>query len=288
MIYCLFHSPCTDGFSAAFCAWLYLRETSKYVPVSYLTKVPEIEPGSDVYLLDFCYPREILLDLKSKMKSVVVLDHHETNFKKSGDLDFCTFDMNRSGAMMAWGYFSDLAEKEIENSFFGGINEVTWDNFRKIKPIIEYVQDRDLYQNKLPNSREVFFALSSLPLKFEVWAGLNLETLIQEGKVITRSVDMLVSNNLKHSFITDKFIEYGFPKVPVVNSSITVYNTDVCQALLDKYPDAPFAGTFFRLVTGKYKWSLRSRSGVNVASLAEKFGGGGHPGASSFAHDSGA
>ncbi len=99
---------------------------------------------------------------------------------------------------------------------------------------------------------------------------------------------MLVSNNLKHSFITDKFIEYGFPKVPVVNSSITVYNTDVCQALLDKYPDAPFAGTFFRLVTGKYKWSLRSRSGVNVASLAEKFGGGGHPGASSFAHDSGA
>lgn len=290
MIYVLFHSPCNDGYGAAFCAWHYFRDDAKYIPVSYLSKIPEMESGSDVYILDFCYPRETLLELKSKMKSVTVLDHHETNFKKCGDLDFCTFDMNRSGAMMAWDYFSKLANDyyELVKTHTPWSAQAKLENLLRIKPIIEYIQDRDLYQNKLPNSREVFFALASLPLKFLDWHDASLKTLLQEGKIIARSVDMLVASQLKHSFMSDKFKDFGHPKVPVVNSSITVYNTDVCQALLDKYPEAPFAGTFFRLVTGKYKWSLRSRSEVNVAVLAEKLGGGGHPGASSFAHESGA
>lgn len=287
----LFHSPCNDGFSAGLCSWLYFGDKATYQPVSYLSKKLELEPGSDLYLLDFCYPRDTLLDLKSKMNKVVVLDHHKTNFDKVGDLDFCTFDMNRSGAMMAWDFFFKLAESEYElvKSHTPWSAKAKLDNFHKIKPLIEYVQDRDLYQNKLPFTKEVFYALASLPLDFGVWwDNTSIETLIKEGTIIARAVKMLVNGNVKHSFLTDKFAELGYPKIPVVNSSITVYNTDVGQAMLDKYPESPFACTFSRLRDGRYKWSLRSRGGADVALIAEKFGGGGHAGASSFAHESGA
>lgn len=280
----LFHSPCNDGFGAALCAWSYFGSSARYVPVSYLTKRPEIDGATRVYLLDFCYPRDYLLEMRSKVE-VIVLDHHKTNFDMVGDLDFCTFDMGRSGAMMAWDYFSALTDRKIEEEDLGFTYQFLRKRFDNLRPLIEHIQDRDLYLNKLPKSREVFFALSSLPLDFSVWSGYRLEELIKEGDFITRVVDRLVGSNIKHSFLSDWF--EGYSGIPVVNSTMTVYNTDVCRALLEKYPKAPFACTYFRLRDGRYKWSLRSRGEVDVALIAEKFEGGGHKGASSFASEYG-
>jgi oligoribonuclease NrnB/cAMP/cGMP phosphodiesterase (DHH superfamily) len=75
-----------------------------------------------VYILDFSYDEETLRNLYKKVE-VVVLDHHKTAEKDLKDLSFAKFDMNKSGAMMAWEYFHP--EKEVPL-------------------MIRYIQDRDL------------------------------------------------------------------------------------------------------------------------------------------------
>lgn len=276
----LYHKNCNDGYGSALCAWTFFGDSATYIPVGYGESFPRIEPGEDVYILDFSYPKEVLLNLKTT-NSVVVLDHHKTAQEDLKDLDFCIFDMSKSGAMLSWDYFSKKALKEISDAPFGGYPDDKWDAFVKIKPLIEYVQDRDLYLNKLPNTEEVFYALASLPQDFKVWSNIGVDELFIEGKAIRRHVGQLISRALKQVRFVDKFSMFGYDFVPIVNSS--VYETDVCMAILDKYPEANISGCFYQMKDGKFKWSLRSRSPYHdVSVICKALGGGGHPQASGF------
>lgn len=281
MVYVLYHSPCNDGFGAALCAWLWFGDKAEYYPQSYLTKMPKMKSKSEVYCLDFAPSRETLIELQSKMKKVVVLDHHKTNYERVGDLDCCWYDMNKSGAMMAWLYF--LHKAVAFDNKPSARAEFIYPRFDFIKELIDNIQDRDLFLNVIPESREVFFSLSSLPLDFKTWKDVDLDDLRKEGAILAKQADKLVASNLKHSFLTDKFKRFGYGYVPTVNSTMTVYNTDICMALLDKYPDSPISCNFFHLADGRIKWSMRSRSEKDdVAKIAEAFGGLGHKQASSF------
>src|SRR3954470_16325384 len=107
--YILYHAGCADGFGAAFVVWLTGGENATYIPVSHGKPVPELEDWSEVYILDFCDPREELLKLASRMTRVVVLDHHAT--AKAGllsardSLAAAVYDAEHSGAVIAWNYF---------------------------------------------------------------------------------------------------------------------------------------------------------------------------------------
>jgi hypothetical protein len=73
--------------------------------------------------------------------------------------------------------------------------------------------------------------------------------------------------------------------VPAVNGLSAELVSDACNALLLRYPSAPFACSWFIASTGRVTYSLRSRKGgFNVAEFAAKMspGGGGHPCAAGF------
>ena len=96
MIYVLYHSPCIDGFTAAYAAWTKFGNDHlvTYVPCRYHEPLPEIEDGSHVYILDFSYPREILVELAERCL-LVVIDHHESAQKDLEGLSFAHFDMKK-------------------------------------------------------------------------------------------------------------------------------------------------------------------------------------------------
>ena len=100
--YVLYHKNCNDGFGAAWVAWQALGNQAKYIPVQHGDLPPDIPDGSTVTIADFAYSRDVLLGMYERMESLWVLDHHKTAAQDLTGLEFTTFDMDKSGAMLAW------------------------------------------------------------------------------------------------------------------------------------------------------------------------------------------
>lgn len=254
----LYHGSCADGFGAAWAAWLALGDSATYLPVYYGHPVPEqVEGGSDVLIVDFSYPREILEALRGRVRSLLVLDHHATAKADLAGLDYARFDTSKSGAVLAWEHF------------FPG---------RPVPELIRYLQDRDLWQWQLPESREVSAALRLYPMDFQVWLNLaeNIDLLRQEGRVAVRVVLQQAERTARRAV----WRPVGEHLVPVVNAAHFI--SEIGHAMLELYPEAPFTASYFDGDDGLRHWSLRARKDFDCSAVAKQFGGGGHPQASGF------
>lgn len=248
----IFHKNCQDGFCSAWLAKKALKD-AEFLPAQYGDKPPEVN-GRGVYILDFSYKRDVLLDMQNKVAYIYVLDHHKTAKEDLADLDFCTFDMNKSGAGLTYDFFRLYLQPH-------------W--------IIDYVQDRDLWKWKLPHSQEVNAFVSSLPFDFEVWDNLpSLDEAIFQGKAIRRYMERLVDN----LFAFSREVVFDGYKVLAANSS--TLNSEVGNCLAK---GRPFGIVWFQRQDSQFVYSLRSTpDGIDVSELAKSHGGGGHKNAAGF------
>jgi len=253
--YVLYHKNCDDGFAAAWAAWQALGDRANYIPVQHGESPPEIPDRSRVTIVDFAYPRDQLIRLKERMESLWVLDHHKTAAEDLAGLDFTTFDMQKSGAMLAWDF---------------------WFPGEPAPLLLQYIQDRDLWLFELQNSSEVSAALRSYPRDFEVWSTLSLDALVSDGIAIQRAKRVQVADHVEIAALRN----VGGYLVPVVNA--TCHLSDIGDQLNARYPDSPFAACYFDRADGKRQWSLRSRGEFDVSEVAERFGGGGHQNAAGY------
>ena len=263
-VYVIHHQHCRDGFGAAWAAWTALgHQTPNGNPVHYIASdygqpPPDTDPEGTVYILDFSYNLGTMTDLYRRHNGrVTLLDHHKSAMEEfQGKVPGCHFDMDRSGAVMAWNYFHP---------------------FEKLPELLAYVQDRDLWQFLLPDSREVSTALEAAPMDFETWSALDLHELAAKGHILLgpqrEAVDALA--NAAVTITID-----GVP-VPGVETKELVSETG--ERLLQLHPEAPFAALWHRRDDGTVKFSLRSRGDTDVAEIAKKSGGGGHAAAAGFA-----
>lgn len=254
--YVLYHAHCVDGFGGAWAAWKALGDAAEYLAVRHAEPPPALPAGADVVLVDFAYRRAVIQDLAAHARTLTVLDHHKTAEQELAGLPYATFDLERSGAVLAWQFFHPD---------------------RPIPELLRYVEDRDLWRLALPNTHEVYAALSSYPMEFEVWDRLDVAELAREGVAILRFRRQVVEEICGMARSGD----VGGHPVPIVNA--TAFTSDVGQQLLDRFPDAPFVALYFDDAEGRRRWSLRSRGDFDVAALAQRLGGGGHPTAAGFA-----
>jgi uncharacterized protein len=250
MIYILYHANCFDGFGSAYAAWKALGETATYIPVQHGQPFPEIPDQSEVYIQDFAYSRAELLRLSDRHE-IKVLDHHKTAMNDLSDLSFTIFNLNKSGATIAWEF---------------------WHPNQPIPELLLYVEDRDLQRLKLSESQSVHYALMSYPMDFQVWDTLAVEQLKVEGKIITQFAQQMIEDICRKV----QFLEVGgYPNIPTVNSSILML--EVKARLCEQYPDAPFTAYYFDREDGKRQWGLRAnQSDFDVSEVAKSLGGGGH------------
>jgi len=253
----LYHANCPDGFGAAWAAWKKLGPDINYIPVHPGDPAPELSADAEVLMVDVAYPRTRHIELSGKVKSVTVVDHHITNMRELAGLPNAHFDMNHSGAVLAWMHLHP--EKPVPE-------------------FLLYVEDRDLWRFKLPDSREVSASLSSYEMKFDLWealATMGMDKLKHDGGVILRAQSRLVEDICATSFW--KVIDGH--RVPVVNA--TILRSEVGDRLCQIHPTAPFAAYFFEKEKLRC-WGLRSPGRFDVSAIAKKYGGGGHPGAAGF------
>lgn len=165
---CIYHANCFDGMCAA---WVISKvySNAEFVPANYGDKQLENNLLQDCYenaninnryiLVDFSLPRELMKLMASKAE-ILVLDHHKTAQANCEGLPFCKFDMNMSGAELAWWYFQQE----------GTLGETP--------KLVRYIGDRDLWKFKLDHSEEINAFIQSYPMKLDIYNNLarSLET----------------------------------------------------------------------------------------------------------------
>lgn len=263
MTYILYHADCPDGFGAAYSAWKHFGKKATYLPVQHNQTPPELRADATIYLVDFCYPKDILLAMAGKAKKVQVIDHHISAQKDLTDLptqDYphlhVHFDMEKSGAVLTWEHFHPQIP---------------------VPEFLHYIQDKDLWKFKLPLSKEFSASLRCYEMDFEIWDALvgKVQELCQEGIVLMRYQTQLVNKLCNNYFIT----EVAGYKVPTVNSG--VLQSEIGNQLCNLYPKSAFSVVYFE-TEGKRIHSLRSVGEFDVSLIAKQFGGGGHKNAAGF------
>lgn len=273
MIYILYHGGCFDGTAAAWVASSALRSPNTeqvLVPCTYGTPtftenfpVNKLE-GADVYLLDFSFKREAMLEIHTLAKSFIVLDHHKTAQAECEGLPFCIFDMNRSGAGITWDYFYSNKPRP---------------------PLVNYIEDRDLWRFKLPDLEAIHAWIASYPKDVELydWLSATLadfpEGCASEGAAILRFKNQKVEELANEA----RWMVIEGYEVPLVNCPYQ-FGSDVAHRLLELYPDSPFSAYFCINKDGKTRYGLRGRDtdDFDVSEIAKQFGGGGHKKAAGY------
>lgn len=257
---CIYHRGCLDGFAAAWAVRQHYGADNVEFHAAIYGEEPPDTTDRHVLLVDFSYKRDVLLQISAKARQVKIFDHHETAQDDLVDLP-CNvhevFDMSRSGAMITWDQLNPGTQAPL---------------------LFDYVQDRDLWQFKLPNSREVTAALYSYPMDFEVWDSLmngGILPLITEGRAILRKHQGDVAALIK---ATARRAWFGTVEVPIANVPY-MFASDVGHELSK---GEAFSATYYDDENGR-RFSLRSSTeGANVAKIAEAFNGGGHKHAAGF------
>lgn len=265
--YVIYHADCRDGFAAAWAARLALGHATPeggavhYIPAHYGDPPPETDPQGSVHILDFSYSLETMRYLIARHQGrVTLLDHHRTAQEElEGRIPGAVFDLLRSGAVMAWRHFHPGAE---------------------VPEVLLYVQDRDLWQWQLPNSRKINEALQQTPLEFEVWDRLSVPRLLEEGARLRAAALELVQANIDRAGVSE-VLGTAVPSVEAEH-----HTSETAERLLELHPDAPFAAVYWhteRNGVPATKFSLRSRKGsTDVSQIARLLGGGGHASAAGF------
>ena len=191
---------------------------------------------------------------------LMLLDHHATaQAELQGQVPGCHFDLEHSGAVIAWNYFHPG---------------------QPLPELLAYVQDRDLWQWQLPNSRSINHALQVADLDFDHWSSLKIPDLLSLGRPLYRANQRLLEKITTSSRTSDIL---GTP-VPSVDSDQFV--SDVGERMLELNPHAPYVAVYHHDtdVSGKpiTRFSLRSGGRTDVSLIAKQLGGGGHAQASGF------
>ena len=243
-----------------------------------------------VLIVDFSYKRRVLEEMASRAAGIIVLDHHEsarddlapytvksgpalTADNANGALRALTgwrgpeivaaFDMQRSGAGMAWSFCHPKKPEPL---------------------LIALVEDRDLWRFTYEATRPFGLWLYSEPFDFTRWDWISDEIERPFGNDIWREATAM------QRFYDGKIAEIGGyahrrtigDHEAVVVSCPPMFKSEMGHWLLETHPDAPFAATFYDTGTARL-WSLRGRDdGLAVSKIAEQFGGGGHRNAAGF------
>jgi uncharacterized protein len=260
----LYHKKCPDGFGAAYAAWKRYGDMAEYIPVGYGDPVLTGLEGREVFLLDFCYELSGEIERLAKTtKRFVILDHHESSRDRMKLAPEYVFDPKRSGATIAWTYF----HPDIP-----------------VPKLFEHLEDGDLYRYALPGTRDVYSYLITQPDDFKVWDRIRerldsaksrpafMRKAAEATKYFEAFAELSVEAAKKVRF--EGYECYFATTLPAITM-----RSYVAHELYTKLP--PIALVVTSHPDG-FGVSIRSDGSVDVAEIAKKYHGGGHPGSAGF------
>lgn len=306
----IYHADCLDGFGAAYAAWAHFGDAAVYRAMHHGEPWALADiAGHQVFILDFSFPPEFLETMARSANSVTQIDHHASALNAWGDKLrpsdgglrqyqhptlplYVVFNLDKSGARLAW------------------------ENFHPDTPTplaIRHIEDQDIWRFALPGTRAFCRALRLLPFDFATWYQLVLETpnasaaryleAIIQGSAIDQfhqreiermsqsvlrmpalvrgePVDALQAQRHGQTIITDGDLSWLATPGIAINAN-ALFASDLGNSLAEQ---SGSYGLIWQLSgDGEIKASLRSKGKtLDVATIASRYGGGGHTNASGF------
>lgn len=293
-----YHNPCPDGIAGAWCSWNYyegFRHSVEYQgcrPEEEITaKLLKRKGTGDlknvtIYFIDILPTRDIP-GLCAAAKQVVIMDHHKTNSEYINTVwntPTCqnltvVFDLERSGAQIAWDYFNPGTERP-------------W--------FIDYIGDRDLWAWKLPNSRAINSGLQnqgyldSLGDFYTFWRTnkdtepeIVMKQLADCGKAIETYQARIIEQAKKNAVSIAYILEDGsepYVWAGTINQDLVSELGNILAERELPCGEMPFFSVIYSydIIKDEYKLSLRSSdknpNAADVSAIAKRLdsNGGGH------------
>lgn len=257
-IYCIYHAECLDGFAAAM-AIVTKHPHAHLMPWTYGKPAPLVSKDSLVYIVDFSFPMEELIQLAQLAHRVWVFDHHisaiekltQSPLPKPANLEL-HLDVNQSGAGLVW------------REFFlkGEIPDYVW-----------AVEDRDLWKFERPLTREICRFLMTLEMDVDIWKTLDnsqLVTMVTLGKVLLAEDARQIRWHLDHTLRMVKILDHVVPLVNVPKYLVS----ETLNEIVDGHP---FVVGYHDTAQGRVlRFNSSQKDGMDCSKLAASFGGGGH------------
>jgi len=269
----IYHGPgCSDGFGAAFCAWLWKKKTGstreiEFIPRDHGSSPPDVK-DKNVLLVDFTFKKSILENMIQVCNKLAIIDHHLTALEDLDSIDskYKVFDMKHSGAYLSWMYF-----------------------FPEDKPplLIEFIEARDIFK-EYPYRDEFIFWFNTIEQSFE-----NLEKLLDNDYLMSFVKKDGVEINKAIKPNVDKSVRNACPKFMLINKKYYMvahvnapsYKSDIGNKVMkETFPYADFAFVYsIDSSTNFTHVSLRSTDKhMDCTEIARLFKGGGHRNACGF------
>ncbi len=268
-----YHAHCLDGAMAALVI-LDRYPAAKAIPINYGEHIDiEALAGKSVIFVDFCPPPDTVIAMNRVVWSLKILDHHKAAVDKFTDLWFIDtplrstemiFDLAQSGA--------GLAMQEINPNYRHGL-------------IVRAVEDRDLWKFQHATTKAVCAYLHTYVEDLEALRKVieeeTLTDILAKGEAILEYQNSLIASIAERARITE-----WHGHITIVIDAPPELASELGNYLLYTTPKANIAVIYSVLADGSgCKYSLRSRKQgvlVDVNSIANFFGGGGHTTAAGF------
>ncbi|OGY62989.1 MAG: hypothetical protein A2745_02755 [Candidatus Harrisonbacteria bacterium RIFCSPHIGHO2_01_FULL_44_13] len=261
----IYHADCSDGFGGAYAAWKKFGDNATYIAGKHHELPLTNLKNKEIYFIDFIYLADALRLLMKNNRRVTAIDHHISAKALAKTTQYYSYALNHSGAVLAWQYFHPQ---------------------KKVPQLLRYIEDTDLWKFKLPKTKEIFAYQNLFERNFKVWDKMicdfenakKRQEVVKNGGLILKYEDILIKRLVSNA----ETVEFVGHKTLAVNSPVLM--SQIGHELVKKMPPI---GIIWNKKEGKIVVSLRSDGKVNVAKIAERYGGGGHKAAAGFSLDAG-
>lgn len=268
------HRGCMDGLA---CAWLVREHLNPGVEIRWwqygdADPDPSDFAGRKLLIADFSFLREITEQLAQVCAEFALIDHHETARKELSGVPGCQIlDDKVAGCEGVW---SAICGRGIS------VPMTTW---------LRVIAARDTWRPMTREEEWIAIAMRSYPLELETLdlfhddeANGRLRNREREGVAIKRYRDKLIEAHVAAAGNVFPTIDSPEGPIPLILCTCREIASEVAKEAA-KRSLSGMGGAYWRDFDADcFVVSLRGMPGANCATVAEHFGGGGHPGAAGF------